>query len=339
MSGVEFVVKALAAAYGWPDAELRRLPSGTATVNYVGRAGGREIFVKVYPPGTDLDAERTAIELSQFAAAGGVPTAAVIRSSAESLIHCSDETGFSVWEFVLGEPGGKSGLTEGQMAAVGRLLGRLHRVLADHPAAPSVVEPASALCNVDRSLRKIDGVLAALSNNSDSDDFRAWAVEVLRWRLALMPRIAGMLGGLPPLTCQILHGDFAAPNVLFHNDRVAALVDFRPPRVRPVAWEISRIGCDPRTVLQGEEWRRGLRLLASGYRDEYDDARRDDLVAMVRAWVCYSATSIYPFDELIVDEPLLADSLKAYAQDRQQALVAVLNDLAGVEDDLRTTFG
>jgi Ser/Thr protein kinase RdoA (MazF antagonist) len=339
MSGVEAVAKALAVAYGWPDAVLQRLPSGTATVNYAGQADGRQIFVKVYPPGTDLDTERSAIELSQFAAASGVPTAAAIRSLDGSLIHRSDETGFSAWEFVLGDPVGESGLTERQMAAVGGSLGRLHRVLAEHPAAPSTVEPASALCDVDRSIGKIDKVLTALSHKPNRDDFQAWALDVLRWRLAQMPRIAEILAGLPPLTCQILHGDFAAPNVLFCNDQVAAVIDFRPPRARPVAWEISRIGCDPRTVLRSEEWQRGMRLLAAAYRAEHGHARPDDLVATVRAWVCYSATSIYPFDELVMGEPLLADSLKTYARDRQQALVMVMNDLASVEEGLRATLG
>jgi len=339
VSGIESVVKALAVAYGWPDAALQRLLSGTATVNYTGRAGGRQIFVKVYQPSTDLNAERAAIELSQFAAAGGVPTPAVIRSLDGSLIHRSDQTRFSVWEFVRGEPAGEYGLTERQMAAVGRSLGRLHRVLAEHPAAPCTVEPASALCDVNRSIGKIDKVLAALSHKPDADEFQAWAVDVLRWRLALMPRITEILAGLPPLTCQILHGDFAAPNVLLHHDRVAAVIDFRPPRARPVAWEISRVGCDPRTVLRGEQWQRGLRHLAAGYREEHNDARPDDLIAMVRAWVCYSATSIYPFDELVTGESLLAGPLKTYARDRQQALVVAMNDLAKVEDALRATLG
>jgi hypothetical protein len=90
-----------------------------------------------------------------------------------------------------------------------------------------------------------------------------------------------------------------------------------------VAWEISRIGCDPRTVLRCEEWLRGLCLLAAADRDEQVHARPDDLVAAVRTWICYSATSIYPFDELVMGEPLLIDSLKLYARDRQQALVTV----------------
>jgi len=62
------------------------------------------------------------------------------------------------------------------MAAVGGSLGRLHRVLAEHPAAASTVEPAPALRDIDRSIGKIDRVLAELSHKPDSDDFQAWAV-------------------------------------------------------------------------------------------------------------------------------------------------------------------
>jgi Ser/Thr protein kinase RdoA (MazF antagonist) len=128
----------------------------------------------------DLDTERAAIELSELAATGGVPTAAVIRSLDGSLIHCSDNTRFSVWELVLGEPAGESGLDEREMAAVGESLGRLHQVLADHPAAPSTLDSALGLCDVDRSIGKIDKVLKALSRVPDPDEFQAWAVDVLR---------------------------------------------------------------------------------------------------------------------------------------------------------------
>jgi hypothetical protein len=87
----------------------------------------------------------------------------------------------------------------------------------------------------------------------------------------------------------------------------------------------------------GEEWQRGMCRLAAAYRDEYVRRRPDDLVAAVRAWICYSATSIYPFDELVMGQRLWADSLKMYARHRQQALVRVMTDFAGAEDALRAT--
>lgn len=76
-----------------------------------------------------------------------------------------------------------------------------------------------------------------------------------------------------------MHGDLAAPNVLFNGDEVAAVIDFRPPKARPVAWEVSRLACTPRTVLGGAEWLRGLRGFVAAYRDVHPDARADDLVA------------------------------------------------------------
>lgn len=48
---------------------------GQAAVNYAGTAGGRQIFVKTYLPGTDQTAEESAIELSEYAAASRVRTA------------------------------------------------------------------------------------------------------------------------------------------------------------------------------------------------------------------------------------------------------------------------
>ncbi len=97
-----------------------------------------------------------------------------------------------------------------------------------------------------------------------------------------MPWHGAMLERLPPLTSQVIHGDLALPNVLFRNDEVAAVIDFRPPSPRPVAWEVSRIGCDPRTILRGDDWVPGLAGLLAAYRDENPQVPEGDLVATVR---------------------------------------------------------
>ncbi|MFK3983061.1 phosphotransferase enzyme family protein [Micromonospora sp. NPDC050397] len=233
---------ALHAAYGLPEAKLRRVLGGQTTVNYAGTAGGRPVFAKQYLPGVDLHAEEAAIELSEFAAGHGVPTARVVRTISGSAIHPCGEAGFSVWEFVAGEPGGGVAMGSRRMAAVGHVVGGLHRVLAGHPMAQAVIGPAAVVCDVARSARRFERMLAEVSRASDPDEFLDWAADVLRWRLSIVPRVADMLAGLPPLTSQIVHGDLASPNVLFSGDDVAALIDFRPPRARPVAWELSRIG-------------------------------------------------------------------------------------------------
>jgi homoserine kinase type II len=330
------VLKALVDAYGLAGVRLERVLSGVATVNYVANLdGGGRAFVKVYPPGTDLAKERAAIELSEFAAAGGVPTAVVVRSSWGEAIHEDGQVAMSVWEHVVADPGEDAGLSQVQMTAVGTIVGRLHRVLSTHPAsAPGRL--MGPLCDVAAATRKIDRVFRVLASGAGLDEeFSAWALDVLHARRELMPRVSAMLQQLPPLTSQVVHGDLAAPNVLFQGGHVMAVIDFRPPSVRAVAWEMSRLACDPRTVLRGEEWVRGLRGLVAAYRDENPDLPTDDLVGSVRAWVCYSAASIYPFDDLVDGRALLPVPLQRYAIDRHHALTAVMDRLEEIESSLR----
>ncbi len=336
MADNEAVLKALADAYGLAGLRLERVLSGVSTVNYVANAdGGGGVFVKAYLPGTDLAKERAAIALSEFAAAGRVPTAAVVRSADGEVIHEGEQVAMSVWELVAADRIEDGGLSEAQLATVGAVVGRMHRVLSVHPAS-SPGRLAGPLCDVEAATRKIDRVLGVLASGTSLDEgFSAWALDVLGSRRALMPRVAAMLQQLPRLTSQVVHGDLAGPNVLFRGGRVAAVIDFRPPSVRAVAWEVSRLACDPRTVLRGEEWMGGLRGLLTSYREENPDLPVDDLVGSVRAWVCYSAASIYPFDDLVDGRALLPVSLQRYAVDRHHALSVVLDRLEEIESALR----
>jgi homoserine kinase type II len=329
----ELLVESLAGAYCLSDAVLARVAAGQMTVNYAGTAGGIRVFVKQYLAGTDLAGERDAIELSEFAGHGGVPTARLVRTSDGSMIYEGVEAPLSVWHFVDGVSADVGGMDGQRMAAAGAATGRLHRVLAGHPSISPAVEAPTALCDLSRAAQRIEYVLGELSRTATSDRFLAWAAEVLQWRLALMPRLAEILAALPPLQGQVVHGDLAAPNLLFHGGEVAAIVDFRPPRkARLVSWEVSRLACDPRAVLRGQDWLRGLGFFVAAYRDEYPQAPRGDLLAAVRAWVCYSASSIYPYDELVSGRPLFPEALRAYARQRQEALVAVLENLASIEE-------
>ncbi|MGE7386377.1 phosphotransferase [Streptomyces sp. NPDC004126] len=70
----------LASRYRIAPAAVGEGPAGTVTRNYlVGDRDGRRWFVKSYPPGTDLAAEREALALGEAARAGGVPVPAVRR--------------------------------------------------------------------------------------------------------------------------------------------------------------------------------------------------------------------------------------------------------------------
>lgn len=263
-----------------------------------------------------------------------MPTARAIASRHGELIHHTGDRALSVWEFVDGGSGDAEPLTPDRMSAAGHAVGRLHRVLASHPAGAPVLRPGAEVRELAAATEVFTATLRTYRAITEPSEFERWAVEVLRWRLSLVPRLAGLLGSLPPLTSQVVHGDLASPNLLYRGARLAAIIDFRPPRPRPLAWEISRLACDPRTVVRGD-WPPGLRGFLTGYRGAGGTASTGDLLAAVRVWLCYTATSSYPFSELAGGRALFPEDLRGYARDRQDAVVAVLAGLDAIEDAVR----
>jgi hypothetical protein len=226
------------------------------------------------------------------------------------------------------------------MAAMGGVLGRMHRRLAQHPLGLS--DATGRLVrrwDVDR-LRAELARLCRLAATRGDTEFGAWACEALTQRIAALPAVGRIADALPALSTQVIHGDLAAPNVLLTDHGIAAVIDYQPPAVQPVAHDISRIGCDPRTVLRlGSRWPGALRHLAEAYLTESPGAPAGDVVASVRWWVCYTAMSTYPLRRLIVGESSTGGSLEAYARQRHQALQSVMGRLDEVEDQLRRIHG
>jgi Ser/Thr protein kinase RdoA (MazF antagonist) len=268
------------------------------------------------------------------------PLPPVIPGDDGSVICRHDGLAYSVWPYLDAPSGADAGLTGTQMAAMGETLGRMHRRLAQHPL--SLSQPTGRLVrrwDVGR-LRAELARLCRLAATRGDTDFGAWACEALTQRIAVLPAVGPIADALPALSTQVIHGDLAAPNVLLTEDGIAAVIDYQPPAVQPIAHDISRIGCDPRTVLRLEsQWPGALRHLAEAYLTESPGAPLGDVVASVRWLVCYTAMSTYPLRRLIVGESPTGGSLEAYARQRHQALQSVMGSLDEVEDQLRRIHG
>ena len=125
------VAELLSVVYDLRPVEIVRIPAGTATINYrVIDDAGDHWFAKVYRDPTRLERERAAVELAEFARAGGVPVPSVRRTRDGELIKDSGPLPMSVWEFVTEAETAEGGLTGDRWPAVGTMLGRLHRRLA-----------------------------------------------------------------------------------------------------------------------------------------------------------------------------------------------------------------
>lgn len=334
--GEQAVAGTLVVAYGLHPAAVTRIPAGTATVNYlVTDQSGGQWFAKVYRDRTVIQREQDAVELAEFARAGDVPVPGVRRTLEGQLVAGSGQLPMSLWEYVADAETAESGLTGGRWRAVGAVLGRLHRCLADHPESAPTVRPGARVRDLDRSRANFDRLITEYSRRRTLGPFEEWALDAAKQRRSLLDRAAAILAGLPELTEQIVHGDLASPNLMLRGDKVAAVIDFQPPTPRYVSWEIARIGCDPRTVLLGDQWITGLLELLASYLDECPAARLDDLISVAAVGCVYTLASTFPLAEPLNNPSGVNQSLQAYGRARHEAALVLLDRFEESQHALR----
>ncbi|MEU2354392.1 phosphotransferase [Streptomyces misionensis] len=338
-SGVMVVAGILALLYRITPAAVSEGPAGTVTRNYVAEdRRGRRWFVKAYPRGADMEAERQALALGEAARVAGVPVPAVRRTVTGEVIAWAGGLSVSVAEYVAGAETAEGGLSGGRWDAVGEAVGRLHRALARHPAGPPRPVAAYEVCDVARAGRRLEELLARWAAAPPvPEGFAAWCARTAQQRLAALPEVAARLEKLPGwLTAQIVHGDLASPNLLLRGETVAAVIDFRPPGHRSAAWELGRIVLDPRTVLaRPEDWIPGLARAVGAYRTTNPALPAADLLAVPRVAAGYLACSVYPLSEPLNDPAAVTPALEAYGRARHEAAGVLWERLDEAEEVLR----
>ncbi|MFE2072980.1 phosphotransferase enzyme family protein [Streptomyces misionensis] len=338
-SGVMVVAGILALLYRITPAAVSEGPAGTVTRNYVAEdRRGRRWFVKAYPRGADMEAERQALALGEAARVAGVPVPAVRRTVTGEVIASAGGLSVSVAEYVADAETAEGGLSGGRWDAVGEAVGRLHRALARHPAGPPRPVAAYEVCDVARAGRRLEELLARWAAAPPvPEGFAAWCARTAQQRLAALPEVAARLEKLPgSLTAQIVHGDLASPNLLLRGEAVAAVIDFRPPGHRSAAWELGRIVLDPRTVLaRPDDWIPGLARAVGAYRTTNPALPAADLLAVPRVAAGYLACSVYPLSEPLNDPAAVTPALEAYGRARHEAAGVLWERLDEAEEVLR----
>ncbi|MFE7529736.1 phosphotransferase [Kitasatospora sp. NPDC057542] len=332
------VADTLVLGYGLHPAEIMRIPEGTATDNYaVVDQTGRQHFVKVYRTRSSLDLELASVELSEYAADGGVATARATRTRAHELIATQGSLLMSLWTYVQHTETAEGTLTGARWAAVGAAMGRLHSRLATHPAAAPTLKPGAAVCDVATARARFDRLILAYQHRPRLGEFETWALRAARERHAVLGDVERILASLPPLTVQVMHGDLAGPNVLLKDDDVAAIVDFGPPTPDYLAWEIMRLGCDPKSFQSYgvERWLKGYTDLALAYRDANPTASPDDLLSSLRVGCAAMLCSAFPLSAPVERPHLVDAALESYALARHEAALTLLEQLPALEAALR----
>jgi Ser/Thr protein kinase RdoA (MazF antagonist) len=175
---VEKIADALKTSYGVQAVEVTEIQAGTATINFrVVDDTGRRWFAKVYRG--ELERERAAIDLTEFAKQGGVPVPGVRRTLDGRAID--ERAPMSLWEFVDGETA-EGGISGARWSAVGAVLGRLHRRLSEHPAAAPALRAAVGVRDVGRASESFDRIIEGYGNCSELSRFELWAWEAAKER-------------------------------------------------------------------------------------------------------------------------------------------------------------
>jgi homoserine kinase type II len=241
---------ALRRDFGQDALSIVRFAKGMGTVNWRVQTPAGELFLKQYPAHADLAAEAAALELSQSALAAGIPAPLVLPARDGRLLWSEGDLAFALFEYVPDTTSGIA-LNREQMAQSGRVLGRLHRLLRPMPTTyPDITDEWLAVDETSKR-EKLQELLLLIERREVQDDFDRRTVALLHRRIELLPRVIALLGSLPPLTRQVLHGDYSVWNVLFRGNEVAAVVDFRPPERFLPAFEIGRAALNPETLAAG----------------------------------------------------------------------------------------
>ncbi|MFH9613798.1 phosphotransferase [Streptomyces pratensis] len=310
-------------------------PAGTATRNYVARdSDGGRWFVKAYLASTDLDEERRALELCQFARLGGL-LVPVVRQALEGggLIAAAGGMAVPVAACFENMETAEGGLSGDRWAAVGETVGRLHRILAQHPAGPPRRVPAREVCDVKRARQRLDRLLVLFAKKPPASGFPAWARDTAARRLDALPAVTAMIKGLwTSMTVQTVHGDLASSNLLLRGQRVAALIGFRPPGHRSPVWELGRIILDPRTVLAEPQWPTGLGAAVAAYRAADPALPAKELLDVPRLAAGYLVCSVYPLCGAVDDPAAVTPELAACSPNRQAAMAGLCERLVEAEE-------
>ncbi|MEV8544602.1 phosphotransferase [Streptomyces sp. NPDC051572] len=329
----------LADHYGLRVRDLVQLPIGQGTVNYRATCDdGREMFVKNYPPGTDVDAELRAIGLSELARRRGIPAAPVVENAHGAFIDASTPHAVSVWQWMHG--GVETVLNGTQTVQAGDALGRIHALFAPLPESSAPAPQADAWRNVDPARLEVTidqllKIIAERTRTGVADTFDAEAERTLRERRAMLERIPKLIAELPDhLTTQVLHSDFSPVNLLFDGDMLTAVLDFRPPEPFLLSYDVGRMAFYPNTVATDPRWMQTAGTFIDTYRQANPAVADADVLACARVALLQLLTSLYGVKQHYLKPGLFQDDLDTFWLLRHQAVAELLAHLPDTDQFL-----
>lgn len=333
----ELTADVLAERYGITVETVERVPMGTDTVNRrVLTSDGRRLFVKEYASTADLDAARSALDMSEFCRAADLPVPKTWADRDGDLVALSEGSAWAVTDEAPGRVA-TTAMSVARAEHIGMVLGRMHRVLAAYPLPKFVQQSRWRTGTVEDALSRCNAVLA-MARRHGHNDLAQLREQLDQRRQHLTQHVDRLRIGLPEdLVEQALHADITRPNMLVLTDVVTGIIDFRSAKAFP-AWELGRAAFDPRTVATSDQWASCATAMVSAYRSENPSLPLGDVLACVRIAILYMLFSLYGATTGEYKLPHEAEvDLQQHWQDRQISIRRLLDNFDGLEDALRTS--
>ncbi len=200
------------------------IEAGTVNTSYALEMGTGRFFLRIYEEQPQAGAEAEARLLLHLAACG-VPTPSPVQAKDGSMVHVLAGKPAAIFPWVLGEMLCLKAVTPAAAHDVGVALARMHIAGPAEPVATSLgggrfgADDLVARC--DRVAKSTDAVARVLA-----EPLRDAVIRLDRKRRADLPR-------------GLVHGDLFRDNVLWHEGRIAALLDFESAHKGPFAYDLA----------------------------------------------------------------------------------------------------
>jgi Ser/Thr protein kinase RdoA (MazF antagonist) len=242
-----------------------------------------------------------------------------------------------VWGWVEGEMR-LDGLAPDEASQAGEALGRIHRVFADRsedadspPKTMAWMRAAKDTPAVRATIGQLQEAVAARLSRGEGDAFDAESAAALEARLGMLDRLPELIASLPRLSSQLVHGDYASPNLLFAGDRLAAVLDFEPPDPFLPAYDLGRIAFFAGTDATRTNWLASAEALVRAYRRANSALPAADIGACGRVALIHLVRSLYGVREHYLQPAFLQAELDGFWTRRHRTAAALFERLDEVD--------
>ena len=282
---------AVTAHFGPKVHSVSRIARGTGTPNWLVRTAVADYFLKRFPKSANPTAEAAALRLSQAARSAGVPVPLVVPTVDGELLWSDGELTLALFEYI---PSTTSGLplSGSQMEQASQSLAQIHSCFGRRSGIRDIAATWLAF-NAQRKRAMFQRYLATIDRRQYRGDFDRRTATLLHRRLELLPKAASLIRSLPPLTRQVIHGDYSVWNILFRESKLAGVVDFSPPELFLPAFEIGRAALNPETMTASPRWMDRALSFAAEYCRANPAIARSDVLFAPHVWAIQLVQSEY----------------------------------------------